>query len=84
VVREDSIEVSVPLGDKAELDSQPNATFNIELGEWDSDLRIPISRLDDIYEFVKNMVMPRFVRFDREVTHGPPYRVDPVKTVYYR
>lgn len=79
---ENAIEVSVPLEQKPELDSHPNATFQIELGEWNADLRIPLRRLADIHDFVRSTVIPRFARFDADIPESPAYRTDGPEAVY--
>jgi hypothetical protein len=60
---EDAIEVSVPIQDKDQLDIEPDSSFFIEFGEWDSDFRIPQHRLTDIHGFFESSVLPRFKKF---------------------
>jgi hypothetical protein len=80
---EHAIEVSVPLDQKEELDCQPNAVCHVELGEWNSDLRIPFSKLADMHNFIRHTVVPKFSRFDAEIPDSPAHRADGPKAFVY-
>lgn len=62
--QEDAIEVSVPEEYKDHLDLKPTLPDPIEIGEWNSDWRLPLSRLSDIHGFITCTVIPRFVPFN--------------------
>jgi hypothetical protein len=80
---ENAFEISVPLKDKHQLDFEPEPTFPIEFGEWNSDLRIPRERLTDIHGFIVHRVLPKFSRFaELRMESSPPIRIENVKAVY--
>jgi len=57
---EHALEVSVPEEYESALDLKPTFPDPIEIGEWDSDWRIPFYRLSDIHGFITCTVIPRF------------------------
>jgi hypothetical protein len=61
---EDALEISVPEEYKDSLDLKPALPDPIEIGEWNSDWRLPLYRLSDIYGFITCTVIPRFVPFN--------------------
>jgi hypothetical protein len=61
---EDALEVSVPEEYKDHLDLHPTLPDPIEIGEWNSDWRLPLYRLGDIHGFITSTVIPRFVPFN--------------------
>jgi hypothetical protein len=80
---EDAFEISVPLKDKHQLDFEPEPTFPIEFGEWNSDLRIPRERLADIYSFIIYRVLPKFSRFAAlKMEASPPIRIENVEPIF--
>jgi hypothetical protein len=81
---EDAIEVSIPLSDKAQFELDPHFPAKIELGEWDTDLAIPHSRLADIYGFVVCTVIPRFRKFDGPIIENTSFRLGDLETIYRR
>lgn len=80
---EDAFEISVPLEDKRQLDFQPEPTFPIEFGEWNSDLRIPREGLAYIYDFIVYRVLPKFSSFaELKMESVPPIRIENIMPVY--
>jgi len=77
-----AIEVSVPLGDKKDLDFQPQVPPQLEFGDWGSDTRIPCHRLADIHDFIKCTVIPKLARFFSDAPNAPFSRADLVGPVY--
>jgi hypothetical protein len=61
---EDAIELSVPEEYKDHLDLVPTTPDPVEIGEWNSDWRLPVQRLHDIYSFITGTVIPRFSDFE--------------------
>jgi hypothetical protein len=61
--REGAFEVSVPEEFESELNFEPALPRSIQIGEWNSDWNIPISRLNEIYEFI-DTVVPKFTPFN--------------------
>jgi hypothetical protein len=80
--REDAIEVSVPEEYESHLDLKPTLPDTIEIGEWNSDWRLPLYRLSDIYSFITCTVIPRFVPFNLADAPPEPMRVYKVTPVY--
>jgi hypothetical protein len=80
--REDSIEVSVPEEYKNRLDLRPTLPDPIEIGEWNSDWRVPLYRLSDIHGFITCTVIPRFVPFNLADIPTEPLRVYKVTPIY--
>jgi hypothetical protein len=79
---EDAIEVSVPEKYESHLDLKPTLPDAIELGEWNSDWRIPVHRLSDIHGFITCAVIPRFEPFNLADVPAEPLRVYRVTPVY--
>jgi len=71
----DAIEVSVSLADAAKLKFDPKGSMTIVFGEWGSDFVIPRERLSEIYNFVRDNVIPRFSRFISKAPESPVMRV---------
>jgi len=80
--QEDAIEVSVPEHYKDHLDLKPTLPDPIEVGEWNSDWRLPLYRLSDIHGFITCTVIPRFVPFNLADVPTEPLRVYKVTPVY--
>jgi hypothetical protein len=80
--REDAIEVSVPEEYEGHLDLKPTVPDEIELGEWNSDWRIPRRRLCDIHGFITCTVIPRFEPFNLADVPSESLRVYKVTPVY--
>jgi hypothetical protein len=79
--QEDALEVSVPEKYKDHLDLKPTLADPVEIGEWNSDWRLPLDSLSDIHSFITCTVIPRFVPFN--LADVPPeslrvYKVNPV------
>jgi hypothetical protein len=79
---EDSIEVSVPEEYESCLDLRPTSPDAIELGDWNSDWRIPVYRLSDIHGFITCTVIPRFEPFNLADLPAEPLRVYKQTPVY--
>ena len=79
---EDAIEVSVPEEYKDHLDLKPTLPDSIEIGEWNSDWRLPIRRLSDIHSFITCTVIPRFVPFNLADVPTESLRVYEVSPIY--
>ena len=79
---EDAFEVSVPEKYESHLDLKPTLPDAIELGEWNSDWRIPVHRLSDIHGFITCTVIPRFEPFNLADVPAEPLRVYKVTPVY--
>ena len=80
--REDAIEVSVPENYEGHLDLKPTVADEIELGEWNSDWRIPRHRLSDIHDFIACAVIPRFEGFNLADVPAESLRVYKVTPIY--
>jgi hypothetical protein len=80
--REDAIEISVPEEYKDDLDLRPTLPDPIEIGEWNSDWRLPLYRLSDIYGFITCTVIPRFVPFNLADVPTESLRVYKTTPVY--
>ena len=80
--QEDAIEISVPGEYKEHLNLKPTLPDPIEIGEWNSDWRLPLSRLSDIHGFITCTVIPRFVPFNLADVPTEPLRVYKVTPVY--
>ena len=80
--QEDAIEVSVPEQYKDHLDLKPTLPDPIEIGEWNSDWRLPLYRLSDIHDFITCTVIPRFVPFNLADVPTEPLRVYKITPVY--
>lgn len=80
--QEDAIEVSLPEEYKSELDLRPTSPDDIELGEWNSDWRVPLHRLTDIQSFITCTVIPRFEHFNLADVPAEPLRVYKVTPMY--
>jgi hypothetical protein len=79
---EDAIEVSVPEEYEGHLDLKPTLPDEIELGEWNSDWRIPRHRLSDIHGFITCTVIPRFEPFNLADVPAESLRVHKITPVY--
>jgi len=79
---EDAIEVSVPEEYEGHLDLKPTLPDEIELGEWNSDWRIPHHRLSDIHSFITCTVIPRFEPFNLADVPAESLRVYKITPVY--
>jgi hypothetical protein len=79
---EDAIEVSVPEEYKDHLDLKATLPGPIEIGEWNSDWRLPLCRLSDIHSFITGTVIPRFVPFHLADVPTEPLRVYKVTPIY--
>jgi hypothetical protein len=80
--QEDAFEVSVPEEYKEHLDLKPTLPEEIEIGEWNSDWRIPIYRLSDIHGFITCTVVPRFMPFNLADIPSETMRVYKVTPIY--
>jgi hypothetical protein len=80
--QEDAIEVSVPEEYKDHLDLKPTLPDPIQIGEWNSDWRLPLDRLSDIHGFITCTVIPRFVPFNLADIPTESLRVYKVAPVY--
>jgi hypothetical protein len=82
----DIIEVSVPLSDMNQMQFKTDPALAIEIGEWESDFSIPLSRLAEIHEIVRNQLIPKFSGFVPESprTRIPAMRVSDRVPVYKR
>jgi hypothetical protein len=80
--KEDAFEVSVPEKYKDNIDLQPTLPEPIEIGEWNSDWRLPVSRLSDIHSFITCRVIPRFVPFNLADVPVEPLRVYKTTPIY--
>jgi hypothetical protein len=80
--QEDAIEVSVPEEYKHHLDLKPTLPDQIEIGEWNSDWRLPLYRLGDIHAFITSTVIPRFVPFNLADVPAEPLRVYKITPIY--
>jgi len=80
--QENAIEVSVPEEYKHHLDLKPTLPDPIEIGEWNSDWRLPLYRLSDIHGFITCTVIPRFVPFNLADVHTETLRVYKVTPIY--
>jgi hypothetical protein len=80
--QEDAIEVSVPEDYKDDLDLKPTLPDPIEIGEWNSDWRLPLQRLNDIHSFVSCTVIPRFVPFNLADVPTDSVRVCKITPIY--
>lgn len=80
--QEDAIEISVPEEQEDHLDLKPTSPDPVEIGEWNSDWRLPIHRLSDIHGFITRTVIPRFVPFNLADVPTEPLRVYKVTPVY--
>jgi hypothetical protein len=54
---------SVPLADKVKLDIHPEVTFQVVFGDITSGVTIGPEDIRNIYKFLSDSVLPRFVRF---------------------
>jgi hypothetical protein len=79
---EDAIEVSVPEQFESELNLDSGSPDEIEIGEWNSDWRIPRHRLSDIHGFITCTVVPRFESFNLAALPDESLRVYKVIPVY--
>jgi len=79
---EDTIEVSAPEECEGHLDLRPTLPDEIELGEWNSDWRIPRHRLSDIHGFITCTVIPRFEPFNLADVPAESLRVYKTTPVY--
>src|SRR5260370_8584208 len=77
-----AIEVSVPEEYNAHLTLTPILPTPIEIGEWNSDWRLPLFTLSDIHGFITCTVIPRFVPFNLADIPPQPLRVYKVTPVY--
>jgi hypothetical protein len=80
--QEDAIEVSVPEEYKDHLDLKPTLPDPIEIGEWNSDWRLPLHRLSDIHGFITGAVIPRFVPFNLADVPAESLRVYKITPIY--
>ena len=80
--REDAIEVSVPERYKTYLDLKPTLPDSIEIGEWNSDWRLPLDRLSEIHSFITSTVIPRFVQFNLAEVSTESLRVYKTTPIY--
>ncbi len=80
--QEDAIEVSVPEEYKNHLDLKPTLPDPIQIGEWNSDWRLPLERLSEIHSFITDTVIPRFVPFNLADVPTEPLRVYKVTPIY--
>jgi len=80
--QEDAIEVSVPEEYKDHLDLKPTLPDPIEIGEWNSDWRLPLYRLSDIHGLITCTVIPRFVPFNLADVPADPLRIYKVTPIY--
>jgi hypothetical protein len=80
--QEDAIEVSVPEEYESSLDLKPTLPDEIEIGEWNSDWRLPHRRLSDIHGFITCTVIPRFMPFNLADVPTQPIRVSKPRPVY--
>jgi hypothetical protein len=55
--------LSVPLADKSKLNIHPEVTFQVVFGDITSGVSIGPEGIFDIYQFLSDSVLPRFVRF---------------------
>jgi len=79
---EDAFEVSVPEEYESRLDLKPSLADPVEIGEWNSDWRLPTYRLSDIHGFITCTVIPRFVPFNLADIPAEPMRVYKVTSIY--
>jgi hypothetical protein len=79
---EDTFEVSVPEEYEDQLDFKPTLPDEVELGEWNSDWRIPLHRLSDIHGFIICTVVPRFMSFNLADVPSEMMRVYKVTPIY--
>jgi hypothetical protein len=79
--QEDAIELSVPEQYRSHLDLKPTLPDSIEIGEWNSDWRLPLYRLTDIHSFITCTVIPRFVPFNLADVRAESLRVYSVTPV---
>jgi hypothetical protein len=80
--QEDALEVSVPEEYKDHLDLHPTLPDPVEIGEWNSDWRLPLHRLSDIHGFITCTVIPRFVPFNLADVPGESLRVYKVTPIH--
>jgi hypothetical protein len=71
----DIIEVSVPLSDMGQMDFKPSPATGIDLGDWKTDFLVSTDRLTDIYDFIKDSLMPAFSKFGPEAPISPSIRI---------
>lgn len=55
--------ISVPIACKEQLDLDPNVSFQVVFGDDTAGVALGPSDIRDVYEFVSNQVLPRFMRF---------------------
>jgi hypothetical protein len=55
--------ISVPLADKHKLDLHPQARFQVNLGDATAGVNLGPHDIRDIYNFLNEGVLPRFIRF---------------------
>ncbi len=79
---EDAFEISVPEEYESELDLKPTAPDAIEIGEWNSDWRLPVNRLSDIYNFITNEIIDRFKPFNLADVPSDSFRLGKTTPVY--
>jgi hypothetical protein len=80
--REDAIEVGVPEQYKDYLDLKPTLSDSIEIGEWNSNWRLPLHRLSDIHRFITCTVIPQFEGFNLADVATESMRVYKITPVY--
>jgi hypothetical protein len=80
--QEDTFEVSVPEEYESHLDLKPTLPDPVEIGEWNSDWRLPIYRLSDIHGFITCTVIPRFMPFNLADVSPEPVRIYKRTPVY--
>jgi hypothetical protein len=79
---EDAIEISVPEEYEDHLNLRPTLPDPVEIGEWNSDWRLPIYRRSDIHGFIACTVIPRFMPFNLADVPAETLRVYKVTPVY--
>lgn len=72
---QDALEVGVPEEHENVLDQKRTSPDPIEIGEWNSDWRLPIHRLSDIHGFIARTVIPRFEHFNLAAAPAEQVRV---------
>jgi len=55
--------MTVPLADKSKLNFNPNVTFQVNFGDKTARVVLGPTDIRDIYKFLSDSVLPRFVRF---------------------
>jgi hypothetical protein len=55
--------LSVPLSEKRKLDFDPNVTFQVSFGDVTTRVVLGPTDIRDVYQFIYDAVLPRFLRF---------------------